>query len=84
MEEKEVSCKKVMFSCPLDVMHHNADTQVNSQNSEPATSNEGDFTSCCDKILLGSEVGIKGLQDNAVLKGKGSEEELRQGDDRTS
>ena len=66
-----------MFSCPFDVMHHNADTQVNSQNSvsEPATSNEGDFTSGCDKILWGSEGGIKVVRDKAVLKVKGSEEE---------
>ena len=72
-----------MFSCPLDVMHHNADTQVNSQNSEAATRIDGDFTSGCDNIPWGSGGGIKVLQDKAVLKVKGSEEELRQGDDRT-
>ena len=71
-----------MFSCPLDVMHHNADTQVNSQNSEAATRIDGDFTSGCDNIPWGSGGGIKVLQDKAVLKVKGSEE--RQGDDRTS
>ena len=68
-----------MFSCPFDVMHHNTDTQVNSQNSEPATSNEGDFTSGCDKVQWDSASGIKVLQDKAVLKVKGSEEKLRQG-----
>ena len=71
----------MMFSCPFDVMHHNADTQVNSQNSEPATSNEGDFTSGCDKVQLGSAGGIKVLQDKAVLKVKGSGD---RGNDRTS
>ena len=65
MEEKEVSCKKVMFSCPLDAMHYNADTRVDIQNSvsEPATSKEGDFTSGCDNIPWGSGEGIRDLQD---------------------
>ena len=65
-------------------MHYIAETLINSQNSEPAISNEGDFTSGCDKVQLGSAGGIKVLQDKAVLKVKGSGEELRQEDDRTS
>ena len=79
-----VTCKKVMFSCPSDEMHHSANTQVNNQISEPASSNEGDFNSGCDNVQWGSAGGIRGLQDKAVLKVKGPEKEPRQGDDKTS